>query len=100
MHDAIALLERARDNGGGLELHDIFGPGAEKMATVEQILPAVQDHLALQWCFQQPALLELRRDDTLVPPVWFLLTDAGEGFAALQGTPAELKADGKCAVAS
>jgi hypothetical protein len=90
MNGAIHLLDRARDNGGGLELHDVFGPTAEDLVTVEQIVSAIQGHLALQWGLQAPALLELQRDNTLTPPVWFVLTAAGETFATLPGLPAEL----------
>ncbi len=32
MQEAVELLARAKENGGGLELHDLFGPAAESLA--------------------------------------------------------------------
>jgi hypothetical protein len=83
VHEAVALLLQAKGNGGGLELHNVFGPAAENMVTVEQIMAAVQAHEALQWCLQEPAMLKMQRDDSLVPPVAFVLTGAGETFTDL-----------------
>ena len=60
------------------------------MVAVEQIMSAVQAHEALQWCLQEPAMMKMQRDDTLVPPIAFVLTGAGEAFIDLWGTPADL----------
>ena len=84
------LLSQAKDNGGGLELRDIFGPAAEDWTSAEQITTKVPDHDTLRWCLEIPVMLEMQRDDALVPSIWFVLTAAGEAFVDLRATPAEL----------
>ena len=84
------MLLQAKGNGGRLEIHDVLGPAAENMTTAEQVILAVRDHPSLQWCFQHPAMMDAQRDDTLVPPICFVLTGAGEAFIDLWGTPADL----------
>ena len=81
------LLSQAKDNGGGLELHDIFGPQAEAWTSAAEIMAKVRDHEALRWCLEIPVMLEPQRDDTLVPPIWFLLTATGEAFVDLRAVP-------------
>ena len=84
---AYRLLSQAKDNGGGLSLHNIFGPAAEDWTSIEEIMIKVRDHDALQWCLQMPAMLDVHHDDSLVPPVWFLLTPAGQAFVDLRNSP-------------
>jgi hypothetical protein len=87
---ATRLLSEAKDNGGGLELQDVFGPATEHWTSAEQIMAPVRAHHALQWCLRFSPKLEMRQDETLVPPVWFLLTTAREALVTLRETPAEL----------
>jgi hypothetical protein len=89
---AIRLLCQAKDNGGGIELRDIFGPAAEAWRSPDEIMARVGRDERLQWCLRLPALLEVRRDDTLVPPVWFSLTITGEALIDLSEVPSEFKA--------
>ena len=48
-------------------------------------MPAVRRHDALQWCLKMPGLLEMQHDDSMVPPIWFLLTAPGEALLAMRG---------------
>jgi hypothetical protein len=78
---AITLLSQAKDNGGGLELRDIFGPAAEAWRSPDQIMARVARHERLQWCLRVPALLEVRRRRYAT----------GEAFIDLLDTPSEFR---------
>jgi hypothetical protein len=91
---ACRLLSQAKDNGGGLSLHNIFGPAAEDWTSIEEIMGKLREHDVLQWCLQIPVMLEVHQDDSLVPPVWFLLTPTGQAFVDLRNSPVIAYLDG------
>ena len=65
------------------------GPAAEDW-TAGQIMRAVETHDAMHWCLKLPGLLEMQRDDSLLPLTWFVLTPSGDAYIALRSAPTEL----------